>query len=97
MEPKKRKEWVNSMETVDNPTIVSEEVSVREAGRKGGIATRDRYGSQFYRRIGYKGGESTRKHYASLLKEFGQLGGRRKRPSISLGTLADRYNLILHG
>lgn len=83
MEPRKGKERVNSIETVDNPTIVSEEVSVREAGRKGGITTRDRYGSQFYRRIGCKGGESTRKRYASLLKEFGRLGGRRKRPSIS--------------
>lgn len=74
---------MNSTESVDNPTVFSEDVSVREAGRRSGLTTRDRYGSQFYRRIGSKGGESTRKRYASLLKEFGRLGGRRKRPSIS--------------
>ena len=49
-----------------------EEISVKVAGRRGGTTTRDRYGSDFYRRIGKKGGERTRELYAELLKEFGK-------------------------
>ena len=33
------------------------EMSVIEAGRKGGITTRRRYGIEFYERIGRKGGQ----------------------------------------
>ncbi len=77
---------MNVKSQIDNQEVLHEEVTVREAGRRGGLATRDRYGSKFYRRIGYKGGESTRKRYASQLKEFGRLGGRRRRPSISTNT-----------
>ena len=59
---------------------VSNGISVREAGRRGGIATRDRHGIEFYRQIGAKGGESTKKLYAHLFTEFGKKGGRPSRP-----------------
>jgi general stress protein YciG len=59
-----------------------EEISVKAAGRRGGMTTRDRYGSDFYRRIGKMGGERTRELYAELLKEFGRRGGRPRRPTL---------------
>jgi general stress protein YciG len=59
-----------------------EEISVKEAGRRGGRTTRDRYGSDFYRRIGKMGGERTRELYGELLKEFGKKGGRPRRPTL---------------
>ena len=62
---------------------VSSSISVREAGRRGGIATRDRHGIEFYRQIGARGGESTKKFYAHLFSEFGKKGGRPKRPTPS--------------
>lgn len=51
------------------------QITVTEAGRRGGTSTRDRHRSQFYRQIGSRSGESTKKSYARLLKEFGRLGG----------------------
>lgn len=33
------------------------EISVKEAGRKGGTTTSRRYGHEFYEEIGHKGGE----------------------------------------
>lgn len=59
-----------------------EEISVKAAGRRGGMTTRDRYGSDFYRRIGKIGGERTRELYAELLKEFGKKGGRPRLPTL---------------
>jgi general stress protein YciG len=59
-----------------------EEISVKMAGKRGGTTTRDRYGSDFYRRIGKMGGERTRELYAELLKEFGKRGGRPRRPTL---------------
>jgi general stress protein YciG len=35
-------------------------MNVREAGRLGGQATRDRYGHEFYEQIGRKGGRMVR-------------------------------------
>lgn len=60
----------------------NEDISVRIAGRRGGTTTRDRYGSDFYRRIGKLGGERTRELYAEALKEVGKRGGRPRRPSL---------------
>jgi uncharacterized protein len=36
-------------------------MSVRNAGRKGGEKTSERYGSQFYAEIGRKGGQTVKK------------------------------------
>ncbi len=53
------------------------EMSVREAGKKGGDTVRDRYGSSFYEEIGRKGGQATReRHGAEFYEAIGQKGGR---------------------
>jgi len=53
------------------------EMSVREAGKKGGDTVRERYGSGFYEQIGRKGGQVTReRHGARFYEEIGQKGGR---------------------
>jgi general stress protein YciG len=56
----------------------SEGMSVREAGRKGGNTTRDRYGSDFFQEIGAKGGKTVSERYSSdHFREIGRKGGRR--------------------
>jgi general stress protein YciG len=56
----------------------SEAMSVREAGRKGGSTTRDRYGSDFFQEIGAKGGRTVSERYSSEhFREIGRKGGRR--------------------
>jgi general stress protein YciG len=56
---------------------VGAEMSVREAGKKGGDTVRDRYGSQFYEEIGRKGGQATReRHGAEFYEAIGQKGGK---------------------
>ncbi len=35
-------------------------MTVREAGRKGGETTSERYGPEFYEEIGHKGGQKVR-------------------------------------
>jgi len=53
------------------------EMSVREAGKKGGDTVRERYGSGFYEEIGRKGGQATReRHGAAFYESIGQKGGR---------------------
>lgn len=37
------------------------QMTVREAGRKGGLKVRDSYGIEFYEEIGKKGGHQVRK------------------------------------
>jgi len=53
------------------------EMSVREAGKKGGDTVRDRYGSGFYEEIGRKGGQATReRHGTEFYEAIGQKGGK---------------------
>ena len=53
------------------------EMSVREAGKKGGDTVRDRYGSGFYEEIGRKGGKATRdRHGVEFYESIGQKGGK---------------------
>lgn len=59
-----------------------EGISVKEAGRRGGRATVENQGVDFFRRIGRKGGERTKELYADLLREFGKKGGRPRRPTL---------------
>lgn len=63
--------------------VDKEEITVAEAGRRGGCATRDRFqGTDFYRRIGAKGGRRQKELHHELLAEFGRLGGRPRRPHL---------------
>ena len=77
---KNRKPKDNQDEVSDK---LSSEISVREAGRRGGIVTRERHGVEFYRQIGGKGGESTKRLYSHLFSELGKRGGRPKRPALN--------------
>jgi len=61
----------------------NEEITVSDAGRRGGRATLENQGTDFFRKIGRKGGRRTAELYADLLKEFGRRGGRPRRPTLS--------------
>ena len=53
-------------------------MSVREAGRKGGKTTRARYGPEFFQEIGAKGGRTVSQRYSNEhFREIGRKGGRR--------------------
>ncbi|HET6379751.1 MAG TPA: hypothetical protein VFH63_01780 [candidate division Zixibacteria bacterium] len=55
-----------------------EPMSVRDAGRKGGRATRQRYGPEFFAEIGQKGGRAVSQRYPSEhFQAIGRKGGRR--------------------
>ena len=62
-----------------NGTAESEgNMSVREAGRKGGKTTRARYGAEFFQEIGAKGGKAVSERYSNEhFREIGRKGGRR--------------------
>ena len=58
------------------PKEPGSEMSVREAGKKGGDTVRDRYGAAFYEEIGRKGGKATRdRHGVEFYETIGQKGG----------------------
>jgi hypothetical protein len=62
--------------------VKSNKLTVSEAGRKGGQATLNHRGREFYREIGRKGGNRTAELYAHMLSEFGKKGGRPRRPTL---------------
>jgi len=69
------------------------EMTVREAGRKGGMTVRDKHGPDFFREIGRKGGQATwkshgREFYQEIGKRGGQKGGARVRELIQKGKRA---------
>ena len=64
----------------------SENISVTEAGRRGGCSTLERHGIEFYRKIGRLGGKRTAELHAGLLGEFGRLGGRPRRPILIINS-----------
>jgi len=52
------------------------EMTVREAGKKGGAIVSQRYGKGFYEEIGKKGGSTTKQRYgADFYGEIGKKGG----------------------
>src|ERR1700748_2004708 len=72
--PDEDKPKAKKPKNVENP---EGEMSVREAGKKGGDTVRNRYGSGFYEEIGRKGGEATReRHGAGFYESIGQKGGK---------------------
>ncbi len=63
------------------------DISVREAGRRGGSKVREKYGSEFYQKIGKvggkKGGTTTKERYGpDYYKKIGTMGGQRVRELI---------------
>lgn len=52
------------------------EMTVEEAGRKGGEKTAETHGREFYEKIGHKGGEKVSEtHGPEFYKEIGHKGG----------------------
>ncbi|MBA7613844.1 hypothetical protein ES703_21101 [subsurface metagenome] len=61
----------------------SDQITVQEAGRRGGLTTSARYrDTGFYQKIGRMGGLKFASLYRDLLAEFGRRGGRPRRPSL---------------
>ena len=66
------------------------EMTVREAGHKGGSTTKQRYGEGFYEEIGRKGGkrggETTKERYGgSFYEDIGHKGGQKVKELIERG------------
>lgn len=54
------------------------EMTVREAGRKGGQKVKEKHGIEFFREIGRKGGQATaRAHGHEFYQEIGRKGGQK--------------------
>jgi general stress protein YciG len=62
---------------------VEKQISVQEAGRRGGQATLQNQGVGHFRTIGRRGGKRTAELYRELLSDFGKRGGRPRRPSLT--------------
>lgn len=58
-------------------------IDVKEAGRKGGNCTKNRYGLTFYSQIGSKGGKVTAERYRDKYTNWGKMGGRPKLPDLN--------------
>lgn len=67
----------------ENQVEASSQITVREAGARGGRATLENQGIDFFKRIGHRGGKRTAQLYRELLKEFGKKGGRPRRPTLN--------------
>ena len=66
-----------------------EEMTVREAGRRGGQATKKKYGSEFYEEIGKRGGEAVkRERGVEFYEQIGRKGGQKVRQLIQQGKQA---------
>jgi general stress protein YciG len=70
--------------------IMAGEMTVREAGRRGGNRVKERHGIEFFRMIGQKGGKTTserhgREFYQRIGRKGGQKGGSRLRELIAQG------------
>jgi len=66
----------------DSNEVEKNQLTVAEAGRRGGCSTLEKKGTEFFRRIGAKGGRRTAELYHDLLAEFGKKGGRPRRPAL---------------
>ncbi len=70
-------------ESRDTTGREKDQLTVAEAGRRGGIMTRDRRGIEFLRKIAQRGGQTTKRRYSHLFSEFGRKGGRPRRPALN--------------
>ena len=58
-------------------------MSVREAGKKGGLSTKNRHGLSFLRQIGQKGGCTTAECHKDMLSYWGKMGGRPRKTTLT--------------
>ena len=65
------------------------DMSVSEAGKRGGVRTAETHGHEFYEEIGRKGGETTSEKYGTpFYEEIGHKGGQKVRALIEEGKRA---------
>ncbi|HEY2744594.1 MAG TPA: hypothetical protein VGL86_08225, partial [Polyangia bacterium] len=56
----------------------------RKGGERGGLTTKERYGSEFYREIGRRGGETVRANRGrEFYEDIGRRGGQKVRELIN--------------
>ena len=68
-----------------------EEITVQEAGRKGGETVSRKYGHEHFEEIGRKGGETVSEKYGhEHFEEIGHKGGQKVRDLIERGKRAER-------
>lgn len=61
-------------------------MTVSEAGKKGGNTVKERYGPRFYVEIGKKGGDTTKQKYGpEFYEKIGHKGGQKVRELIEKG------------
>jgi general stress protein YciG len=85
---RKMEEEANAVEIEKAVTPASKrQITVAEAGQRGGMATFRNRGPAFFKSIGREGGRRTAELYGSLLREFGRQGGRPKRPALGKSML----------
>ena len=70
-------------------------ITVQEAGRKGGTRTSQTHGREFYQEIGHKGGQkggqaTSDKYGPEFYSEIGHKGGQRVRDLINRGKRTER-------
>lgn len=66
--------------------MAEKELTVQEAGRKGGTTTAQRHGHEFYEKIGKKGGEARKEALGHEgYEELGRKGGQKVRELIAKG------------
>jgi general stress protein YciG len=72
------------MDDMDHPASenLGKQMTVSEAGRRGGYATLQNRGTKHFQKIGRKGGKRTAQLYRELLSGFGKRGGRPRRPNL---------------
>ncbi len=67
------------------------QMSVQDAGRKGGERTKETHDHNFYQQIGRKGGETTsREHGPEFYEQIGHKGGQRVRELINEGKESEK-------
>jgi hypothetical protein len=58
------------------------QITVNEAGRKGGLSLLNRRGKQHFSNIGKKGQEALRKRYPGMASAWGKKGGRPRKNNL---------------
>jgi general stress protein YciG len=84
-----------AMRSNNGKNMSTNNMTVQEAGKKGGTKTSQTHGRDFYQQIGHKGGkiggEATSKKYGpAFYSEIGHRGGSRVRELINKGKQQER-------